>query len=151
MQHTFLTADDGHPVTIDLREPEAQLITMLRFWTNGISGQSRVWNSLSHDLGAERASACLLAFDEVLRLIRQHGWGRLTPGAPQAPLSEQERNFARFVLMCVEADREEALQHALFLVTPAAMLPLFLAAGRLGLPLICRESRCRLQRAMRDG
>lgn len=150
MQHSALSPEDSLPVPANLRESEAQLIAMLRLWHQGEAGQTQVWSTLSHELGPHRARACLQAFEEVLRLLRTHGWTAIVPAVPHAPLTATERDFARFVLICVEADREEALQHALFLVSPAGMLPLFLASGRLALPLLCQESRCRLHRAAHD-
>lgn len=134
-----------------LRQAEARLVAMLRLWHRDVDGQMQVWNELCIALGSGRARMCLRAFEEVLRLLRAHGWRSLEVQAPGvARLSGDERSFAQFVLMATEADREEALLHASFLVAPVGLLPLVLAAGRLSLPLLCEESRCRLAGAIRD-
>ncbi|MGR3273198.1 hypothetical protein DU478_04180 [Thalassococcus profundi] len=143
------TAD---PVPVaGLRQAEAQLIAMLRLWRSGAESRAEVWNRLCLALGPARGRMCLRAFEDVLRLLHQHGWRDLTvlpPGAMR--ISDDERGFAAFALQATEADREEALLQATFLVAPAAMLRLVHAAGRLSLPLLCEESRCRLAAAARD-
>ncbi|SNR37985.1 hypothetical protein [Puniceibacterium sediminis] len=151
MKHASFTLSDARPLGLsDLRLAEARLVAMLRLWGEGAAGQEQVWNGLCAVLGSNRARNCLSAFEDVLRLLRRHGWRALTVLPSEVTrLSEDEAVFARFVLTATEQDRDTAYLDASFLVSPAGILPLILAASRAGLPLLCEESRCRLHEAMR--
>lgn len=151
MKHAFFALSDARPQGVnDLRLAETRLVSMLRLWGEGAAGQEQVWNGLCTVLGSDRARNCLMAFEDVLRLLRRHGWRALTVLPSEVTrLSEDEAGFARFILTATEQDRDTACVDASFLVSPAGILPLILAASRLGLPLLCEESRCRLHEAMR--
>ncbi len=151
MKHAHFTPSEARPLALsDLRLAEARLVAMLRLWNEGAQGQEQVWNGLCAILGSNRARSCLSAFEDVLRLLRRHGWRALSVLPSEVDrLSDDEAAFARFVLTATEQDRDGACLDASFLVRPEAMLPLVLAASRLGLPLLCEESRCRLHAAMR--
>ena len=140
MRH--MTFDEsGH----GLRGPERRLIGMLRLWAEGPDEQVAVWNDLCASLGAARARGCLKGFEDMLELMRKHGWHRpvILPVGAQG-YSEDETAIARFVMAATEQRREVALAEASFLVAPQAMLPLMHAAARAGLPLLCEDCRARV-------
>ncbi len=151
MKHAHFSPSDARPLAVsDLRLAEARLVAMLRLWHDGEAGREELCKVLCTVLGDVRAQGCLAAFEDVLELLRRHGWRALSILPSEvARLSEDEVAFARFVLTATEQDRDAACLSASFLVRPGAILSLVLAASRLGLPLLCEESRCRLHVAMR--
>ncbi|WP_246107237.1 hypothetical protein [Puniceibacterium confluentis] len=151
MKHALFDVTPPRPKTLrDLRQPEARLVAMLRLWHTDEAGQVQVWNDLCAVLGSHRARACLSAFEDVLRLLHHHGWRAPSLLPPETNrLSADETSFARFVLAATEQDRDAASAEAHYHVRCEGILPLVLAASRLGLPLLCEESRCRLHAAMR--
>ena len=151
MKHALFSQTETRPLTLsDLRMAEARLVAMLRQWRFADNRQEQVVESLCAMLGETRARACLRGFEDVMGLLRRHGWRPLTLRQPgSAQVSEDETAFARFVLLATEQDRDVAWLEGSFLVRPEGILPLILAASRVGLPLLCEESRCRLHAALR--
>ncbi|MCL3881533.1 hypothetical protein [Marivita sp. GX14005] len=110
---------------------------MLRAWPTGPDAQVAVWNDLCVAIGHPRARACLQAFEQMLSLLKAHGWHAPLILAPDARgYSEDELSLARFVLAAAEQRREVALAEASFLVSPQVLLPFLCAASRVGLPLM---------------
>ncbi|MCE0506042.1 hypothetical protein LR948_11785 [Roseivivax sp. GX 12232] len=132
----------------ELRPPEARLLAMFRLWPLGPEAQTLLWSELSHELGAGRARACLSAFETLQAILKRAAWALPEMAEPETPaLTPDEDGLCRFVLRALEADREAALEEAIFLVRPEAILPLTLAASRVALPLLCVECRLRLEGA----
>lgn len=143
-------ADAARPVAA-LRGPERRLVELLRLWTAGREGMGAAWSALAADLGPARARACLTGLEDVLAILRRAAWtapGIAAPG--DVGLTADEEFLAGMVMAAAEQRREAALERALFVVRPEAILPLVLAASRLGLPLVCAECRARLAAAMRS-
>ncbi|MGJ8603076.1 MAG: hypothetical protein ACSHXH_03045 [Marivita sp.] len=129
----------------DLRAPEKRVIALLRAWESGPEAQNRMWDDLCHSMGQARARACLQAFEQMLRLLRLHGWQALTILTEDTQgVSPDEASLARFVMAATEQNRDRALAEAGMLVSPTALLPLLCSASRFGLPILCEECRARL-------
>ena len=97
-------------------------------------------------LGSARTGYCIGGMTELLILLRRHSWHMplfLRPGATS--VSEDERSLARFILLCAEQQRDEAMAEAMMMVTPQAIVPLVSAGERMGLPLLCEDCRKRLR------
>ncbi|MDU8912740.1 hypothetical protein [Aestuariicoccus sp. MJ-SS9] len=125
--------------TRPLRPVERAFVTMVRQWRAGADGQQIVWNDLAVRLGPARA------LETLLQLIDTHGWRALDILDPDAPaFSADEADLARLVMMATEQDRESALAEACFVVRPAVLLQLLIAAERVGLPLLCADCRARV-------
>ncbi|MDJ0823581.1 MAG: hypothetical protein QNJ09_17455 [Paracoccaceae bacterium] len=131
-----------------LRPIEQRLIGLLRDWQDGEDGQNRVWSTLCRDMGTDRARGCLNALEDMLALLRRHGWrvpAFLPPGTEA--YSADEADMARFVFAATEQRREEALEQAMLLVSPAGLMDLTRCAERIGLPLLCADCRARVRQA----
>lgn len=124
---------------------EQRFVAILRLWQTGEGGRAALWSRMSDEMGAARAGSCLSAFQDVAEHLAVRGWRAPTINPPDAPrLTRDEDDLCRLVTAAAEGAREEALELALFLVRPEALLPLVHAASRVGLPLLCAECRARL-------
>ena len=140
MHHTAILVPDD-----TLRGAEKRVIAMLRAWHTGEDAQSELWMDLVASLGETRALSCVKAFEQMLGLLAKHGLRALTilPDETKG-ISADEAALARFVMAATEQRRESALAEAVFIVSPAGLLPLLCAASRFGLPLLCEECRSRV-------
>ncbi|WP_420819279.1 hypothetical protein [Pacificoceanicola onchidii] len=126
------------------------MIGMLRHWAEGEAAQMAVWHDLRQCLGEQRAASCLNGFEDMLDLLKKHGWHAPLILSPEATgYSEDELAIARFVMAATEQRRGVALAEASFLVSPCAMLNLMHAASRAGLPLLCEDCRLRVMMGRR--
>ena len=129
----------------DLAGPDRRLLILLRLWPRGPEAQARAWDDLCGALGSARARGCLSAFEDLRGRLWRSAWVAPLVAAPEDErLTPDEEAILTVVRLATEGDREAALEHAMFLVRPEALLPVVLAAERAGLPLLCAECRARL-------
>lgn len=98
---------------------EACLVLYLRLWSDGIEGQTAVWNDLAAGLGPTRGRTALTAFESIIGALARHGHRPLMRHAVHcACLGADEACFARFVATAAVGEREDALLMAMLLVRP---------------------------------